>query len=467
MTIESIDKNKGHSPYGGYFQGSASVAGTQATCLPKTTSYTALRQDQRQPRKTPVSHEIYHEPTQDMKCVQRPSPMLGDPYFQCGAGQGRGSFAEFSSSRSGLKYLSYRTSIEPETVVFKASSQTPASYTGPSSTTNECASTKACYESTSDYGTLPSLYTSIDQQSMMPREDPIVVEDTMETAWWPGKTRNANDQYQTNDGLPKFSVTQQSQDYGDIWSGSAPATTWTPQDAAQATISPKMLTLDLSSAPMSSSGSSQGTVISYSGSSSTPSIAENVPEVSAPETSPVLKQPVPIRPRRQMVPEPLPSPRIPLPILPSNDFNSAQVPRRRSLRNASTNLAQMKSSNAYSSATANSKNDSRRSEVVPPKSKMPKKINPKPTTLPEEPSWASSNLSTAAVQAAHHRDAKDDFLVKSKLAGMSYRYIRRKGKFSEAESTLRGRFRTLTKHKTARVRKPEWNDNDVRLVSFT
>ncbi|EHK96479.1 hypothetical protein M7I_7808 [Glarea lozoyensis 74030] len=42
--------------------------------------------------------------------------------------------------------------------------------------------------------------------------------------------------------------------------------------------------------------------------------------------------------------------------------------------------------------------------------------------------------------------------------------IRRKGKFTEAESTLRGRFRTLTKHKNARVRKPEWDENDDRLL---
>lgn len=59
------------------------------------------------------------------------------------------------------------------------------------------------------------------------------------------------------------------------------------------------------------------------------------------------------------------------------------------------------------------------------------------------------------------RAAKDDFLIRSKLAGMTYKEIRRKGNFSEAESTLRGRFRTLTKDKEARVRKPEWQDNDV------
>ena len=56
---------------------------------------------------------------------------------------------------------------------------------------------------------------------------------------------------------------------------------------------------------------------------------------------------------------------------------------------------------------------------------------------------------------------KDLFLVKSKLAGMSYREIRDRGNFTEAESTLRGRFRTLTKDKESRVRKPEWEERDV------
>ncbi|RWA12760.1 hypothetical protein EKO27_g2307, partial [Xylaria grammica] len=62
------------------------------------------------------------------------------------------------------------------------------------------------------------------------------------------------------------------------------------------------------------------------------------------------------------------------------------------------------------------------------------------------------------------RDAKNRFLVESKLAGMTYREIRRQGGFTEAESTLRGRFRTLTKNKEQRVRKPEWQDKDIRLL---
>ncbi len=65
------------------------------------------------------------------------------------------------------------------------------------------------------------------------------------------------------------------------------------------------------------------------------------------------------------------------------------------------------------------------------------------------------------------REAKDRFLVQHKAAGMTYKEIRIRGGFSEAESTLRGRFRTLTKSKEARVRKPDWAEIDVSsLVLF-
>ena len=57
---------------------------------------------------------------------------------------------------------------------------------------------------------------------------------------------------------------------------------------------------------------------------------------------------------------------------------------------------------------------------------------------------------------------KNAFLVKSKAAGMSYREIREQGHFTEAESTLRGRFRNLTKDKSRRVRRPLWIAKDVR-----
>ncbi|EOD45551.1 bis(5-nucleosyl)-tetraphosphatase [Neofusicoccum parvum] len=59
---------------------------------------------------------------------------------------------------------------------------------------------------------------------------------------------------------------------------------------------------------------------------------------------------------------------------------------------------------------------------------------------------------------------KDKLLVKWKRAGMSYRQIRDKGGFTEAESTLRGRYRTLTKNREERVRKPLWMAEDVHLL---
>lgn len=68
--------------------------------------------------------------------------------------------------------------------------------------------------------------------------------------------------------------------------------------------------------------------------------------------------------------------------------------------------------------------------------------------------------------AALPRSEKDEYLVKSKLAGMTYKEIRKNGGFTEAESTLRGRFRTLTKPKEARVRKPEFQEIDVSILSL-
>lgn len=61
-------------------------------------------------------------------------------------------------------------------------------------------------------------------------------------------------------------------------------------------------------------------------------------------------------------------------------------------------------------------------------------------------------------QRSHSRDA---FLIQCKRRGMSYKDIKKIGGFEEAESTLRGRFRTLTKRKEQRVRKPQWKEKDV------
>ncbi|KAL4765130.1 uncharacterized protein BDW70DRAFT_147407 [Aspergillus foveolatus] len=61
-------------------------------------------------------------------------------------------------------------------------------------------------------------------------------------------------------------------------------------------------------------------------------------------------------------------------------------------------------------------------------------------------------------------DVKNALLIKYKRQGLSYKDIKRIAGFKEAESTLRGRFRTLTKSKEQRVRKPQWHEKDVRLL---
>ncbi|TQV94460.1 hypothetical protein IF1G_06471 [Cordyceps javanica] len=61
----------------------------------------------------------------------------------------------------------------------------------------------------------------------------------------------------------------------------------------------------------------------------------------------------------------------------------------------------------------------------------------------------------------NHKDAQNAFLIDARAKGMSYKEIRVKGGFTEAESTLRGRHRMLTKDKESRVRKPEWTETDV------
>ncbi|KAL6695825.1 hypothetical protein J3F84DRAFT_348099 [Trichoderma pleuroticola] len=62
------------------------------------------------------------------------------------------------------------------------------------------------------------------------------------------------------------------------------------------------------------------------------------------------------------------------------------------------------------------------------------------------------------------RAQKDLFLIESRAQNISYKDIKRLGNFAEAESTLRGRYRTLTKDKKDRVRDPKWTDIDIHLL---
>lgn len=449
--VIKADSSKAQSLHGGYFSDGTSVTDTQSAYLPKTTVYTTPLQGQHQLQKASVPHQIYHDPMQDIDFVQKSSPMLGAPYLQWGTGQGRGSFAEFSSSRCGLKDLSCQSSNESEgcaTATAPSIAQTQ-SYIQASSMPNECMDLKS-YNGTV-YGTIPSNNSSVNQQPSLPREEQTPVGNMMKHTWCPQVSSNSNSQYQStyglfspNDGLPAYETGQRNEGFGNVWNSANSSTTWASQAAAaEGTISPKLLTLDVPSVALSASGSSQGTVISESDTTSVPSTTEDASDLSGPEILTVVEQPVPIRPPRQALPDCLSTHRA-VPTLPSS---SSRTTKKQSMRDKTSRQSEKKGGHP--------RGPRKRSEPVSPKSlppPAPKRIEPKPFQL------------TAAEQATHHRDAKDDFLVRSKLAGMSYKDIRAKGEFTEAESTLRGRFRTLTKHKNARVRKPEWTENDVSTL---
>lgn len=77
---------------------------------------------------------------------------------------------------------------------------------------------------------------------------------------------------------------------------------------------------------------------------------------------------------------------------------------------------------------------------------------------------AQTQHENPAIKASlHYSDARNALLIQWKRAGLSYKDIKRMGGFKEAESTLRGRFRTLTKAKEQRVRKPKWLKRDVSI----
>lgn len=57
--------------------------------------------------------------------------------------------------------------------------------------------------------------------------------------------------------------------------------------------------------------------------------------------------------------------------------------------------------------------------------------------------------------------ASNQALIRMRNEGISYKEIRRRLNLREAESTLRGRVRMLTKDKSERVRKPTWSPDDA------
>lgn len=83
------------------------------------------------------------------------------------------------------------------------------------------------------------------------------------------------------------------------------------------------------------------------------------------------------------------------------------------------------------------------------------RLRPVPKAIPS---------SSKASQALKEPTKEDDILLlRWRSQGISYKTIKERLGIDEAESTLRGRLRTLTKPKNERVRRPQWMEKDVCL----
>ncbi|KAK4447138.1 hypothetical protein QBC34DRAFT_143514 [Podospora aff. communis PSN243] len=114
------------------------------------------------------------------------------------------------------------------------------------------------------------------------------------------------------------------------------------------------------------------------------------------------------------------------------------------------------------SSSSRKRTTSMKKEEPKSSKKQEKPIIPNPSSDEDDEHMDEDELE-ARGSFATRADA-DAFLVKSRESGMTYRDIRVKGGFTEAESTLRGRYRTLTKKREERVRRPEWSETDIRLL---
>ncbi|KAI8671687.1 hypothetical protein NCS57_00644500 [Fusarium keratoplasticum] len=64
----------------------------------------------------------------------------------------------------------------------------------------------------------------------------------------------------------------------------------------------------------------------------------------------------------------------------------------------------------------------------------------------------------------HTRESRDQYLIDRRADGYTYREIKEAGGYDEAEPTLRGKWRTLTKEPEQRLRKPKWEQHDLELL---
>lgn len=149
----------------------------------------------------------------------------------------------------------------------------------------------------------------------------------------------------------------------------------------------------------------------------------------------------------------------------SEQLDALLAPSKKLNAKGRTALPQRPYSSSQSSSSSSSSDSNRRTDKqqTPRKSKKLSELRPKPapSAVPDQSSLAEPELSPAKL----HRQQQDERLLELRRAGMSYKDIKKEPGFEEcAESTLRGRYRTLTVAPEDRVRKPVWKPRDVSLL---
>lgn len=380
------------------------------------------------------------------------SPTLGTDYSHMSMDQGRRSFAAFQNCRSST----------PSSMVQVSS---PATSTAIHYFNSDSTSPNATYSDLStSTASLANTYESIESRSAVAHEGLV-------SGWWSDRGVNHMDRINNHTGgisglgfyeIPSFSdglpraQDDQGESTADNWNHTyLPASNWPPSPFIPSTVRPKALNLSASFASTISIATTESSQISTYSSKST-AVASS-PEYT-PSPSPTKGQSVVDQARQTRARQMLPNSR------PTRNSNAAILGQSNDRIDPENHLEPQLVTNRPAKHRRGRAGTPIISAVANTHSRTTIK-GPVVATTPNNDVLRGVPPSTIGDAKLRGRSEQNEFLVRSRRAGMSYKTIRSSGKFTAAESTLRGRFRTLTKDKKDRVRKPEWTENDVCKLS--
>lgn len=109
--------------------------------------------------------------------------------------------------------------------------------------------------------------------------------------------------------------------------------------------------------------------------------------------------------------------------------------------------------------------------MTPPKNRNPPRCptssleRPNCSRRPKQTSKGTFRSTIAGKNPKELMKEQNLLLLRWRSQGISYKTIKERLGIDEAESTLRGRLRTLTKPKNERLRRPQWMEEDVCFLS--